>query len=514
MSGRHFVCVIDRPTCHRSCRSRDDSSLNTDPGFSHAIEHALMHRWSQRPRDPIDRLLVMLTDAGDYSALWLVLAAALALGGGERGRRAAKHGLLALGFTSASVNGPLKLLVGRRRPTRRRAIRRNPRTSSSPSGHAASAFAFATAVTRDLPGAGLLLVPLAGAVAYSRVYVGVHYPSDVLAGAAIGTVAGLAVGGAARTPVTHEDEASHRRRQQQLPSEAILVASPHAGRSSKLACAKRALDQQGVVVTVQLDVGSLGRLPQLLRSSSGEPRLVIAAGGDGTVGSVAACLAGLDNTLAILPLGTANDYARSLGIPMSPRRAARLLAAGRIAKVDLGGVTRPDEPVRYFAHAAAAGLNVTFASVATRASTRARLGRLTYLAAASYAARKRSSFNCALRHDGKLERLTLLELSVINAPIFGGQLGLRVPRSAPDDGEVVVLAVGDMPLGRLLRIGLFLVFGIERPVEGIRAMRVTGIDVESQSRLGLALDGEIASALPARFDVAPGVLRVIIPQTD
>jgi diacylglycerol kinase family enzyme len=58
------------------------------------------------------------------------------------------------------------------------------------------------------------------------------------------------------------------------------------------------------------------------------------------------------------------------------------------------------------------------------------------------------------------------------------------------------------------------VFGIERRVEGIRAMRVTGIDVESESPVGLALDGEIASALPARFDVAPGVLRVIIPQTD
>jgi membrane-associated phospholipid phosphatase len=99
---------------------------------------------------------------------------------------------LALAVTSAAVNGPMKLLAGRQRPAPRRRLRHMPGTSSFPSGHSASAFAFAVAATRELPEAGPMLLPLAAGVAYSRVYLGVHYPSDVLAGGAFGTAVGMA----------------------------------------------------------------------------------------------------------------------------------------------------------------------------------------------------------------------------------------------------------------------------------------------------------------------------------
>lgn len=67
-----------------------------------------------------------------------------------------------------------------------------PRSTSFPSGHSATAFAFATATSRELPASSVVLVPLAGAVAYSRVHTGVHYPSDVVAGATIGIGCGMA----------------------------------------------------------------------------------------------------------------------------------------------------------------------------------------------------------------------------------------------------------------------------------------------------------------------------------
>jgi len=158
-----------------------------------AADHRLARRWGRRRGHVADRVLVGATRAADYSALWLVVAASLWLSGGARARRAAARGLAALLATSAVVNGPVKLAFPRRRPVmRRREVRRALRSSSFPSGHSATSFAFASGVARELPAAAPLLLPLAALVAFSRVYLGVHYPSDVLAGAGIGTAVGLA----------------------------------------------------------------------------------------------------------------------------------------------------------------------------------------------------------------------------------------------------------------------------------------------------------------------------------
>ena len=101
-------------------------------------------------------------------------------------------------------NVVIKPLIGRRRPDpERTSIARRighlPWTSSFPSGHSASAAAFAAGATMELPVAGPFLAPLAAAVAYSRVHVGVHYRSDVWAGAAVGLT--VAVVGRALWPV-------------------------------------------------------------------------------------------------------------------------------------------------------------------------------------------------------------------------------------------------------------------------------------------------------------------------
>jgi membrane-associated phospholipid phosphatase len=144
-------------------------------------------RRATRSRSPVlDGSLVALTRAADYSRLWLIIAAALALLGGRRGRLAAGQGLISLALAAVVANGPAKLLVRRRRPLGDGALIRMPRSTSFPSGHSASAFAFATGASRELPELSPVLLPLAGAVAYSRTHTGVHYPSDVAAGVAIG----------------------------------------------------------------------------------------------------------------------------------------------------------------------------------------------------------------------------------------------------------------------------------------------------------------------------------------
>jgi membrane-associated phospholipid phosphatase len=161
-------------------------------GELNRLDTAVYAAIARTPTPGLDEALGRLSRAADFSKLWLGSASVLAVFGGEQGRRAAGNGLASLALTSALVNAVLKPLWGRRRPERvkhrvpfaRRV--RMPKTRSFPSGHAASGFAFATGVASEAPVPGGLLTALATLVAYSRVHTGVHYPSDVVAGAVIG----------------------------------------------------------------------------------------------------------------------------------------------------------------------------------------------------------------------------------------------------------------------------------------------------------------------------------------
>jgi membrane-associated phospholipid phosphatase len=157
------------------------------------LDRQLMKRSFVTRSPALDRILITTTRAANYSQLWLAVASGLAMFGGRQGRRAAGRGLIAIVIAAAVANGPAKLLVRRRRPSRRSwpTLIPMPRSTSFPSGHSAAAFAFATGTCAELPVLAPALVPLAGAVAYSRVHTGVHYPSDVAAGAAIGIGSGF-----------------------------------------------------------------------------------------------------------------------------------------------------------------------------------------------------------------------------------------------------------------------------------------------------------------------------------
>jgi membrane-associated phospholipid phosphatase len=160
------------------------------------LDRRLMKRSSGTRSPTLDRTLIAITRAANYSRLWLVIASALAVFGRGRGRRAAGRGLIAIAIASGVANGPAKLLTRRRRPSSwsRPALIRTPRSTSFPSGHSAAAFAFVTGACAELPALAPALVPLAGTVAYSRVHTGVHYPSDVAVGVGIGIGSGLLAG--------------------------------------------------------------------------------------------------------------------------------------------------------------------------------------------------------------------------------------------------------------------------------------------------------------------------------
>ena len=145
----------------------------------------------------LDEVLPPLSRLADHSLLWIGVAAGLWATASPRARRAAGYGLGSIAVASATANIVGKGLNSRLRPQADiplvRRLRHPPTSASFPSGHSASAAAFATAVTLEAPVLAPPIVVLAGAVGLSRVVTGVHYPSDVLAGFAIGAGAGAVV---------------------------------------------------------------------------------------------------------------------------------------------------------------------------------------------------------------------------------------------------------------------------------------------------------------------------------
>jgi membrane-associated phospholipid phosphatase len=157
-----------------------------------AVDRAVYQAVAVTATPQLDDAFRKLSIAANYSRLWLGIAAVMATLGGRRGRRVALEGVLAIGVTSATVNVGIKPLAHRRRPERpdpapfEDRLVPMPESTSFPSGHSASAFAFAYTVGRHYPGLAVPIRLLASAVAYSRVHTGVHYPGDVVLGSIVG----------------------------------------------------------------------------------------------------------------------------------------------------------------------------------------------------------------------------------------------------------------------------------------------------------------------------------------
>jgi membrane-associated phospholipid phosphatase len=168
------------------------------------LDHAAYRAVAKMSTPVLDRPLRRVSDFANFSKPWLLVAAALALFGGMRGRRAAVTGVAAIALTSLVVNQPIKLAGERRRPDRTQlGVPESrwvemPSSTSFPSGHSGSAAAFAIAVGDLLPGLKLPLRAAAAVVAFSRIYTGVHYPGDIVVGAVVGGLLGRATSMVAR----------------------------------------------------------------------------------------------------------------------------------------------------------------------------------------------------------------------------------------------------------------------------------------------------------------------------
>jgi diacylglycerol kinase family enzyme/membrane-associated phospholipid phosphatase len=303
----------------------------------------LVRRVGELPLTPADKGFRLLGRAADRSKLWFTIAALLVSRKGAT-RRAGLRGVVAIGFASFAASFVAKRLFPRRRPAAEllpipRRMTRRPTSSSFPSGHSASAAAFATAVAMECPNAAVAIAPLAAAVGYSRVHTGVHWPTDVLAGAAIGVGAAYAT----RHWWPHANDLPAGEQQRATAAELgdgeglVMVVNPGAGTASQVDVAKAWPKADIIELEPDLDVVK----EATKRIENGGVRAIGVVGGDGTVKCVAELAVQHELPMVLVPGGTLNHFARDVGIEtIDEARAAT--SAGSVIVCDTGEVDVTD----------------------------------------------------------------------------------------------------------------------------------------------------------------------------
>ncbi|MFF0740025.1 bifunctional phosphatase PAP2/diacylglycerol kinase family protein [Streptomyces sp. NPDC004111] len=306
-----------------------------------ARDHAVFHAVAARHWPGADRLLPRLSHSANHGLLWFGAAAGMAaFGGSTRARRAAVRGVASLALASATVNTVGKRSVRRTRPVLDavpliRQLKRQPVTTSFPSGHSASAAAFATGVALESQGWGAAVAPVAGAVALSRIYTGAHFPSDVLVGAALGVGAAFAVRGLVPTRDQLPSPGRPHTDAPRLPDGQDLVVV--VNRASGSSAAKAALVRDALPAAEVREVDPEDLCAELDKAVESARALGV-CGGDGTVNRAAVAAARAGVPLAVFPGGTLNHFAYDLGIE-AVQDTCRALAEGDAVKVDLGRFT-------------------------------------------------------------------------------------------------------------------------------------------------------------------------------
>jgi undecaprenyl-diphosphatase len=498
-------------------------------------DEAVARRIRRRSTGPrVDGFWRLLSGAADHGKLWFAVAAVLVALGKPK---AALRGVASLGLASLVANIVGKTLVGGDRPALTsipisRRLDRSPTSPSFPSGHTASAVAFATGVALESPAAGAALAPLAVGVGYSRLHTGAHWFSDVAGGAAIGAGAALLK---TVTPLLRflrrSAAPAPTARMIDLPvlprgAGAFIVVNPGSGAGLGRPDPRPLLEERFPDARVhELQEGDdLAALVQEQLDSTEPPRVLGVCGGDGTVSAMAheARLVGLP--LLVLPGGTFNHFAKAAALD-SLETALDAFEAGEGRRVDVAELRFPagggDAVTRTVLNTASVGLYPAF--VAEREKHEGRWGKpLAALIAAIRVVRSTSPIEVEI--DGPTRTIWSVFVGIDRyypvtvAPIErrrldDGLLDIRILSAGPKPKTrgAVALAFGGRTDAFVARLPFLQGPPVIDAFTG-EALSVRARDVDP----GYAHDGEASVETPGEglaLRILPAALEVYSPRT-
>ncbi len=290
-----------------------------------------------------------------------------------------------------------------------------------------------------------------------------------------------------------------------VPKEAVLIVNAHSRKGKALfRKAAFALREAGIRLTAAHGLRNPKDLiPTVKAAVAGGAPMLIVGGGDGSLSGAVDELVGRDCVFALLPLGTANSFARTLGIPLDLEGAVATIATGRRRRVDLGVIDGD-----YFANSAAIGLSPLIGATVPHKLKRW-FGRIGYLSWALLCMLRFRSFRLTIEQDGKNETLDALEVRIANGAFHGG---VEVVEGAEiDSGEIVVQVVTGHEKSRLVRNWLAILARPSARRETVRDFRGRCLRIVTDPPLPISIDGEVTGHTPATVEIAGRAIEVVVP---
>jgi len=290
-----------------------------------------------------------------------------------------------------------------------------------------------------------------------------------------------------------------------VPKEAVLVVNAHSRKGQ--AMFREAVDKlrdAGVVLTSAHALRDPGLLvPTVKEAVRGGAPMVIVGGGDGSLSYTVDEVVGRDCVFALLPLGTANSFARTLGIPLDLDGAVNVIATGQRRRIDLGMIN--DD---YFANCAAMGLSPMISEGVPHKLKRY-LGRFGYLIWAIWCLIRFHAFRLTVRGEGFEETLWATEVRIANGGHHGG---VELIESAEvDSGQIIVQAVVGRRASSLIWDWFSKYFKLPARHRTTREFHAAEISIETRPRQRISIDGEVLARTPVVARVAQCAIEVVVP---
>lgn len=297
------------------------------------------------------------------------------------------------------------------------------------------------------------------------------------------------------------------------PVRVKLIANPGAGdvseAASKIEQVTRYLMDYGLKVDVALAHPKRGAIPIAKKAVKDGYDAVIAMGGDGTIGVVIRGIAGSKVRLGIIPAGTENDIARSLGIPEDLKEACALIASGHTRKLDLGQISTSKRKKFYFFMVAAIGLTATLYPQISEVPE-GKLSGIKDAVTTLFKFESKPTVFLTLDDESKIEVETML-VTVANTPLTGAK-NLVAPDASMEDGLLDIAVYPDFSKAELLSYFVKSAHEGSTPDGKIQRYRARKIKVKTSPKLDVAAEGIILGKGTAWIKILPKALRVIAPE--